>query len=306
MKAGPLQIFTLTGNLLAERTLDFRDWAPGRTQRAESESFQVGGKGINVSRMLARFGVEATALCFTGGHLGAECLAWLTARGLSHRAFSGSTPTRTGIVIRRPGGRETTFLGPDAAPDADAIAACAQFLGEQPDGGVLAICGSFPGWEGAAFDPLRKALDAWINRSTLIADTYGPPLAWLAKRPVSLVKLNATEFRGLIRPNRKDGSSLTDPELEAAAKETPVRNWIVTDGPGLVWVREENSSPIYLEPPKVSEVSATGSGDVMLACVIEGWMRRHMPLREAAVFALPYAASNAAHSGVAEFEMPEN
>lgn len=45
-------IFTLTGNLLAERTLTLPAWAPGRTQRAVAESFQVGGKGINVSRML--------------------------------------------------------------------------------------------------------------------------------------------------------------------------------------------------------------------------------------------------------------
>jgi 3'-phosphoadenosine 5'-phosphosulfate (PAPS) 3'-phosphatase len=51
-------IFTLTGNLLAERTLTFDAWAPGRTQRATAESFQVGGKGINVAKMLARLGAH--------------------------------------------------------------------------------------------------------------------------------------------------------------------------------------------------------------------------------------------------------
>ena len=59
-------IFTFTGNLLAERTQHFAAWAPGRTQRATGESFQVGGKGINVAKMLARFGTPVTALAFAG------------------------------------------------------------------------------------------------------------------------------------------------------------------------------------------------------------------------------------------------
>ena len=47
-------LYTLTGNLLAERTLEFDHWSPGRTQRAKRQTFQVGGKGINVAKMLTR------------------------------------------------------------------------------------------------------------------------------------------------------------------------------------------------------------------------------------------------------------
>jgi 1-phosphofructokinase len=69
MTAAP-HIFTLTGNLLAETTLEFASWSPGKTQRASGETFQVGGKGINVSKMLTRLGAANTALCFTGGAAG--------------------------------------------------------------------------------------------------------------------------------------------------------------------------------------------------------------------------------------------
>src|SRR5262245_23017285 len=93
-------IFTLTGNLLAERTLEFDAWVPGRTHRATVESFQVGGKGINVSKMLTRLGAANTALCFIGGNSGAECETWLRARSFSYRAFGSSTATRTGTVVR--------------------------------------------------------------------------------------------------------------------------------------------------------------------------------------------------------------
>ena len=71
---GP-HIFTLTGNLLAERTLNFASWRAGKTQRATAESFQVGGKGINVSKMLNRLQAPNTALCFAGGAPGESALA---------------------------------------------------------------------------------------------------------------------------------------------------------------------------------------------------------------------------------------
>jgi len=54
----------------------------------------------------------------------------------------------------------------------------------------------------------------------------------------------------------------------------------------------------------VREVSATGSGDVLLACILHGWINLGLGTAEAVQFALPYAAANAAHAGVAEFPEP--
>ena len=289
----PPHLFTLTGNLLAERTLEFDAWTPGRTQRARRATFQVGGKGINVSRMLTRLGAPNTALCFTGGATGDECAGWLRERGLAHRAFATGTPTRAGSVIRDASGAhaETTFLGPDAAPDAAAVGACADFLDAQAGGHVLALCGSFPGWAEAAFDPLRAALERWLARGILVADTYGPPLGWAAERGLALIKINADELRSL---STVDGASL--PPL--------VKRWVVTDGPGPVWLRDGDAARITLTPPRVREVSATGSGDVMLACLLEGLFRRKLTLRDSVAFALPYAAANAAHPGIGEFPGP--
>src|ERR1039458_7428479 len=117
-------IFTLTGNLLWEKTLVFADWAPGRTQRAAAESFQVGGKGINVARILGRLGGPVTALCFPGGATGAECIAWLRANKIPFRAFDTAAPTRIGLVVRGGRLRETTFFSPDQPPAAAALRDC--------------------------------------------------------------------------------------------------------------------------------------------------------------------------------------
>lgn len=298
----PPHILTLTCNLLAERTLEFATWSPGRTQRAAGESFQVGGKGINVSKMLTRLQTPNTALCFTGGAPGAECETWLRAQGFAYRAFATDTPTRAGTVVRDRSGthRETTFLGPDAPPDAAAIRACGDFLDAQPDGQVLALCGSVPGWNGARFDPLRAALTRWSDRGMLIADTYGPPLGWIAAQPAAaLIKINLDELR-TIAPGEN-----VEHMLNVATGRWPRTRWVVTDGPRAVWLVEPGERAMSMTPPPIAEVSPTGSGDVLFACIAYALFEQKRSLREAVAFAIPYAAANAAHPGVAEFSIPQ-
>ncbi|HVS53391.1 MAG TPA: PfkB family carbohydrate kinase [Opitutaceae bacterium] len=301
MSAVP-HIFTLTGNLLAERTLDFDTWGSGQTQRAVRETFQVGGKGINVSKMLTRLGAANTALCFAGGFTGAECEAWLRAKNFAVRAFASAAPTRTGTVVRGRGHAETTFLAPDAAPDAAAVRACADFLNEQP-GGVLALCGSLPGWDSPDFDVLRAAIHRWPERGALIVDTYGPPLAWLANEAAALVRVNRTELTTLFPPaeKKKSASEL----LRGSRDRFRVRRWVVSDSGAPVWFMDEHKDPEPIDPPVVKQVSATGSGDVMLACMLHARYERHLSWRDAVAWSLPYAAANAAHPGIAEFPMPK-
>lgn len=295
MSAVP-HVYTLTGNLLAERTLEFPRWSPGKTQRASGESFQVGGKGVNVSKMLTRLGVANTALCFTGGAPGAECEAWLRKNNFDFHAFDTARPTRSGTVVRAPGEPETTFLGPDVIPSRAALAACADFLDAQPAGHVLAICGSLPGWDTGDFDPLRAALTRWLQRGIVAVDTYGPPLAWFATQPVALIKINATEFRTL-----HDALQPLPRSLAEMTARSPARAWIVSDGPEPVWFATKTDAPATLVPPAVKEISATGSGDVLFAGVLRSLFIDRVSLHDAVAAALPLAAANAAHPAIAEF-----
>ncbi len=292
----PPHCYTLTGNLLAERTLEFEGWSAGRTQRATRETFQVGGKGINVTRMLRRLGTPSTALSFAGGATGAECETWLAGSGCLHRVFRTTTATRVGTVVRTTAGAatpqpETTFLGPDAPADASAIRACADFLDAQPAGQVLAVCGSLPGWAGTDFDPLRAALRRWLARGHLTADTYGPALVWMAAQALDLIKINAHELATL---------HLARP----ATPPPPTARWVVTDGPRPVRVWDGAAQAEFV-PPRVVEASPTGSGDVLFACILHALYHDLRSLPEAVAFAMPYAAANAAHPGIAEFpELP--
>ncbi|HEU5079700.1 MAG TPA: PfkB family carbohydrate kinase [Opitutaceae bacterium] len=297
-------IITLTGNLLAERTFEFERWSPGKTQRATREYFQVGGKGINVSKMLQRIRASTTAWCFAGGSSGADCERWLVEKQIPHRIFATQHATRTGLVVRSASESETTFLGPDRAPDAEALAECVDALRQDSNRSgshVLALCGSFPGWLGEDAEALRETVKAWAHERKFVADTYGPPLAWALEQPTFLIKINRDEFDALTGPGQK--ARPMNERLNDAIARWPVLNWIVTDGPGPVWYGGKDMPAAEIDPIPVEEVSATGSGDVLLACVLEGLVNRQLPLGEALTFALPYAAANAADAGVAEFEL---
>lgn len=295
-------IHTVTGNLLAERTLTFAAWTPGRTQRARAESFQVGGKGVNVSKMLARMGSKTTAWCFVGGAAGQECEEWLRSRAFPVRAFSTLSPTRTGLVVRAPGVAETTFLAPDRAADESALNRCAAEL--EPtitSADAIALCGSFPGFDSPAAVTLRSVLARAAEAGRLVVDSYGPPLAWAVRQPTRLIKINRDEFDGLFEENER-GRPVLD-RIATALARWPVRSWIISDGPREVCYGAVDTAPGRQIPPAVEEVSATGSGDVLLACVLHAQHKLKLGLAEALSFALPYAAANAAHPGVAEFDL---
>ncbi len=295
-------IYTLTGNLLAERTLEYDTWAIGKTERATRESFNTRGKGVNVSNMLARLGTDSTALIFAGGPSGAESEAWLHQRGITYRNFETKQAARTGTVIWSEQQAETTFLGPNAVLDADAINAGAAFLHDLPDHQVLALCGSFPGWSGNDYEPLRREIKSWARRGHLYVDAYGPPLQDIVALPIELIKINRQEFDAFYSEEERGQS--VESRLRAAGEKWPVKNWVISNGPDSVWMTSSEGDPIEFAPPNITEVSPTGSGDVLFAVILHGLLTHQLPLAKAVEAALPYASANAAHPGVADFEIP--
>lgn len=296
-------LYTFTANLLWEQTFWMREWQPGRTSRAGSTSTQVGGKGINVAKMLARLEAPHTALCFPGGGVGQLVEQWLQANRFSYRAFASLSPeTRTGLVVRTPRTSETTFLGPDTAVPPAAIRACAAELASAPADSVLAICGSIPGWEGPTGAAIRELCAAW--KGPLVADTYGAPLQWLVEQPLALVKINREEFDRLAPAGSKQESALEfSMRLTETAASWPVKTWIVSDGGRPAWLFGKDRAPVPLAPPRVREISPTGSGDVLLAALLHAHFVSGHDWPAALGFALPLAAVNASHEGIAEFPM---
>lgn len=301
----PPAVLTLTANLLAEITFTLAA-APalGRTQRATTTSFQAGGKGLNVAKMLTRLGTPALALAAAGGPAGQECSTWAARLPWRIELLPTGTPTRRGLVVRGPdpaAAPETTFLGPDNPLCAEAFATLAARVQATPPETIVALCGSVPGWASPAAAPLRSALAHRAANGRLVVDTYGAALVELATRPAELIKINADEFAALGGSAPAQATSLD--ALQAIARRSPARAWIVSDGPGPVHLVRPDQPVLTLNPPAVHEVSATGSGDVLLAGLLHARFTRGCDWPEALAYALPLASANAAHPGVADFDL---
>ena len=65
-------VYTVTFNPSLDYIVSVKDFQMGMTNRTQTEQMLPGGKGINVSTVLANLGIENTALGFTAGFTGAE------------------------------------------------------------------------------------------------------------------------------------------------------------------------------------------------------------------------------------------
>ena len=63
-------IYTVTFNPAIDYVVHTKELAAGKTNRSSSEAFYVGGKGINVSMVLAELGIRSKALGFVAGFTG--------------------------------------------------------------------------------------------------------------------------------------------------------------------------------------------------------------------------------------------
>ncbi len=297
-----LKTVTFTANLLAETTYELSDWNEGRTQRAKSETFQVGGKGINVSKMLNKLGADNQALCFPGGDFGPACEGWLREQGIETLAFHEGCVARSGSVIRVSGQEETTFLGVDSLVSEDAIREAVAELDAIEGPFVFAVCGSVQGWEDPMWDCLRNWVEKRGEEVTLVVDNYGASLPWFARRKPALVKFNRDELELLFEGDER---KLDTPALlKKARTRFACSRWVVTNGAEAIWVLDGEGEPVRFEPEKVKCISPVGCGDIVFATIIDClYNRSGYSLLEAAQLASDYASRSAAMPGIAEFEL---
>ena len=292
-----MDVMTLTGNLLAEWTFDVESTEAGQTHRAQSMSFQVGGKGINVARVLGRLGGSVQSVGFASGPLADYCREWLEAQQVDQLLLPLVDAVRPGLVVRE-GSRETTFLGVDASvPASSWRSACQQVMVQRPR--WLAVCGSIPGWKATWTRSISQLLE--MPKPVKIAvDTYGPPLKDLLNLPLDLVKINRRELEAALEPAK--GESL-EQTLIQARKIFPVKNWIITDGPEPITVSLADGGTWSVKPARIREISPTGSGDTFLAALLHKWPDNNQ-WEEALAFAAGCATANAASAEIADFPLP--
>ena len=127
-------IYTVTFNPAIDYVVWLDGLRPGAVNRARRELIQFGGKGINVSVMLARLGVESTALGFLAGFTGRAVEQGLVQDGI-RTDFIHLDEGFTRINVKLKGGEETEINGQGPAHSRRGAGGPVQAAGQADRGG---------------------------------------------------------------------------------------------------------------------------------------------------------------------------
>lgn len=242
---------------------------PGAVNRAAGEDCVLGGKGINVSGVLAQLGVESVALGFIAGETGAWLERGMTAQGL-HTDFIWLENGMTRINVKIKAGQETELNGAGPNIPESAMQALETKLDALQKDDVLILAGSIPAClPQSTYERLLARLQGRGVRAVVDA-TQNLLLKVLPYKPF-LIKPNNHELSEIV------GHELTtDDEIVAAAaglQAQGARNVLVSMAGDGALLLDENGAVHRIGCPKGKVVNSVGAGDSMVAGFVAGYLR---------------------------------
>ncbi len=261
-------IYTVTFNPSLDYIIQVDHFQTGMINQTDFEEILPGGKGINVSIVLANLGHENTALGFMAGFTGEEIEKRLANFGC-HTDFIHVEKGLSRINVKMKSEEETEIngMGPDIqSTDIEALFAKLDHL---QAGDTLVISGSIPSTlPDDMYEQIMKRLD---NKGIhIVVD---------ATRSLMTKVLKYHPF--LIKPNNHELGEIFDVELNTREEVIPyakklqemgARNVLISmAGEGAVFISEDGTQ-YESEAPKGTVVNSVGAGDSMVAGFIAGYL----------------------------------
>lgn len=262
-------ILTVTLNTALDLTYRVRALRPHATHRVTEVIERPGGKGLNVARVLAALGHEATVTGFFGGATGRAVRDGLThTPNIVDALVPVAGATRRTIAVTDASG-DTTQLnepGPLITP-AEWSALQEAYVDLLRSASVVALCGSLPPGVpvGAYAGLIRTARTLSVP---VLLDTSGEPLRRGVAAGPDLLKPNTEELAELTgshepsratRDARRRGAQAVVTSLgpDGLLAHTPEGHWRAT-------------------PPRHLHGNPTGAGDSVVAGLLSG-LADHLP-----------------------------
>jgi 6-phosphofructokinase 2 len=267
-----IDVITLTFNPALDITAEVEQLVPYRKLRAQLTAHQAGGGGINVSRVLHRFGVATRAVFPVGGLSGARVIADLAREGIPTEALERAGETRQSITVWVRSTTEHYRIIVDGEPLAENTwRACIRAVRAEARARFVVLSGSLPpGVPSAAV--AEAAAAAHAVGALFVCDTSGDALAAAVEAGADLVKPSRRELHALF-----ERSGALEPfDHEDAARTLVARGTravVVSLGAeGAFLTSRDEGDARYASPP-LDAISTVGAGDSLVAGILIGLLR---------------------------------
>lgn len=261
-------ILTMTLNASIDRRFVTCGARQGEVNRVKECRYTAGGKGLNVSRVLALSRAEVLTGGIVGGYAGKYIEAELDKEGIPHDFYQVTQESRSCINIWDEETRQQTeYLEPGFTVDGRTQSSFLEKFREQiQTAGVLTISGSVPqGFDENIYQTMITIARQYHKK--VILDSGGTLLlAGLSAKP-TLIKPNIDEIRMLTGRSCEHMD-----ELIAAADDlmqTGIEYVVISlGGKGALMVTGEGRYQAVI--PKIKTVNTVGCGDAMVAGLAMG------------------------------------
>lgn len=261
-------IYTLTLNPSLDYTIVLDNFHIGKVNRTAEENLYPGGKGINVSIVLKRLGVESVALGFLAGFTGNEIERLAKEAGCSTdfiRLKDGYS--RINVKIRMGKESEINARGPEiTGEDMDAL--FGRLDGLAPED-FLVLAGSIPaGLPSDSYERILRRLKE--KKVKAVVDAEKDLLVNALKYRPFLIKPNRDELGAIFGVKLKSGDEII--HYAKRLQKMGAENVLVSmAGDGAILAASDGRILRAL-PPSGKVVNSVGSGDSMVAGFLAGYL----------------------------------
>ncbi len=258
-------IYTVTLNPSLDYIAKTDVVALGKTNRTRDEYIIPGGKGLNVSILLSRLGIDTTALGFSAGFTGLELERLLEETGI--KTDFSKTEGLTRINVKISSGEITEFNGSGISLKDSDIENIKSKLAALKSGDWLILSGSIP--KGADEDIYKELAAAAPDGVRVIVDAVGSPLRRALEAKPFLIKPNLDELEDFFSNSIKTQADiiLFGKKLQALG----AKNVLISLGERGAILLSENSEIYSQKPPRGEVKNTVAAGDSMIAGFIKSY-----------------------------------
>lgn len=261
-------IYTVTFNPAIDYVVELVSFNIGEVNRTTREYMNLGGKGVNVSRVLTNLEIPNTALGFIAGFTGEALRTGLGEMGVKTdfiRLKEGNT--RINVNIKGISETDINARGPEISDSA--IEELYGKLDNLKEGDILVLAGSIP-----------ASLPSDMYER-IMSRLYGKGIRFVVDATKDLLMKSLKYEPFLIKPNNHELGEIfglqlkNDDEIIYYARELKkkgAKNVLVSmAGDGAVLV-DENNIAHRIGTPKGKVVNSVGAGDSMVAGFLAGYL----------------------------------